>query len=103
MNRMTALLCLATAFLVACVPDAGCPDRWCGTAVVATAAEADVLLPVATTQDVSYSISDLIFLKLADVGPEMNTVDPETFQPKLASSWEFEDERTIVFTLNADA
>ncbi len=103
MNRMTALLSLATAFLVACTPDAGCPDRWCGTAVVATTAEADVLLPVATTQDVGYSIGDLIFLKLADIGPEMNTVDPGTFQPELASSWEFEDERTIVFTLNPDA
>jgi peptide/nickel transport system substrate-binding protein len=100
---MTVLLSFATAFLVACMPDAGCPDRWCGTAVVATAAEADVLLPVATTQDVGYAIGDLIFLKLADVGPEMNTVDPETFEPRLASSWEFEDERTIVFTLDPNA
>jgi peptide/nickel transport system substrate-binding protein len=91
-------LCLA---LAACAPEPTCSGDWCGTAVVVTAAEADVLLPVATTQDVGYAIGDLLFLKLADVGPDMSTVGG--FEPELANEWVFEDDRTIRFTLHPDA
>ncbi len=94
---------LAVALSWSCAPEPTCPGDWCGTAVVVSAAEADVLLPMVTTQDVGISISDFIFLKLADIGPDMNLVDPATFEPELASSWTAEDPRTLVFTLHPDA
>ncbi|NIR02333.1 MAG: hypothetical protein GTN78_19400 [Gemmatimonadales bacterium] len=65
--------------------------------------EADALLPPVVRNDVGQSIADLLFLKLADVGPELNTVDPSTFVPELAESWTFEDDRTITFTLHPEA
>jgi peptide/nickel transport system substrate-binding protein len=71
--------------------------------VVTSPAEADVLLPPVAQSDVARSIADLVFLKLADIGPELHTVDTATFVPKLASSWSFEDPRTLVFTLHPDA
>lgn len=100
-RRAAPFLCGLSLAIAACAPEPTCTGNWCGTAVVVTAAEADVLLPVATSQDVGYAIGDLLFLKLADVGPAMSTVDG--FEPELASEWAFEDERTIRFTLHPDA
>ncbi len=96
---------LLAGLVAACVSDQGgqCPDGWCGTAVIATPAEADVLFPPSAQGDVARSIIDLVFTKLADLGPDLNTVDPSTFTPRLASSWVREDSLTIVFSLHPDA
>lgn len=86
-----------------CAPEVTCPGDWCGTAVVVSAAEADVLLPVVSTMDIGIAIGDFIYLRLADIGPDPNLVDPATFVPQLARSWSMEDSRTIVFALHPDA
>lgn len=88
------------AGLLACVPEAPCPE--CGVLVIASGADADVLLPV-FAQGVGRAVSDQLFLKLADVGPEANTVGDSGFVPRLAESWEREDDRTLVFTLHPGA
>jgi peptide/nickel transport system substrate-binding protein len=104
MRRLALILTCSVLLGAACAGEApDCPGGWCATAVVVSLAEADVLTPGATTLDIGFAISDLIFLKLADVGLEMNTVDLTTFEPELASHWEFEDARTIVFTLHPEA
>ena len=90
------------AVLVGCAPASECTD-WCGTIVVVSAAEADALLPPVVQSDVATSLNDLIFEKLADVGPSMNALGDEGFVPKLATAWEFPDDRTIRFTLDAGA
>jgi peptide/nickel transport system substrate-binding protein len=104
--RIAAVLggvALVLAVNASCAPEATCPGDWCGTAVVVSAAEADVLLPVVSTMDIGISIGDFIYLRLADIGPDLNLVDPTTFVPQLARSWSVEDPRTIVFTVHPEA
>jgi peptide/nickel transport system substrate-binding protein len=96
-------MALVLAVNTSCAPEATCPSDWCGTAVVVSAAEADVLLPAVSTMDIGIAIGDFIFLRLADMGPDLNLADPATFVPQLASSWSMEDSRTIVFTLHPEA
>ena len=74
---------VALALLVStsCTPEATCPGDWCGTAVVVSAAEADVLLPVVTNMDIGMALGDFLFLRLADIGPDGNLVDPASFVP----------------------
>lgn len=54
-------------------------------------------------QSVARSVTDLIYLKLADIGPSLNTVGDGDFEPQLARSWSFEDSVTISFELDPDA
>jgi peptide/nickel transport system substrate-binding protein len=100
MRRTVALLALATLVSGACAGEAPCPE--CDVLVIASGADADVLLPV-YAQGVGRAVSDQIFLKLADVGVDANTVGDSGFVPRLAESWTFEDDRTIVFQLYPDA
>src|SRR5262245_11514937 len=48
-------------------------------------------------------VSDLIFLRLADLGPEMRTVGDDGFIPRLARKWERRDRVTLVFELDPRA
>lgn len=100
MRRSMAVLVAAALALGGCAEDAPCPE--CGVIVIASGADADVLLPV-FAQGVGRAVSDQIFLKLADVGLEANTVGDAGFVPRLATSWRFEGDRTIVFTLHPSA
>ena len=77
MNRLSIpRLAAATVALVtgwSCSPEPTCTGDWCGTAVVATVPPPDVLFPPASHIDVGIAICDLLFLKLADIGPALNT------------------------------
>jgi peptide/nickel transport system substrate-binding protein len=86
--------------LLACGAEAPCPE--CGVIVIASGADADALLPV-FAQGTGRQVSDQLFLKLADMGLAANTVGDSGFVPRLAASWTFEDERTLVFRLHPDA
>lgn len=86
----------------ACAPEPAC-EEWCGTIVVAAAAEPGTLFPPATRGDVEFSLASLIFERLATVGPEMNTFGDRGFVPELARSWESEDDRTILVHLDPEA
>lgn len=99
--RIITLLGVTTTLgLLGCRPELACENQGCGTVVVVTTAESDVLLPPATHTDVGIGIADLIFAKLADLGPELNTVGDDGFIPVLAESWQFEDPLTLQFSLN---
>lgn len=103
MLRLTALGLPALVGAWACAREAGCPDGWCGTAVVVTSAEPDVLLPPVASTDVAVALSDLVFVKLADVGTDLGTVGDSGFVPVLARSWRRDDSLTVTFSLRPEA
>jgi len=101
MRRLLGAVAVAVAASVAgCGQEPPCPE--CGVIVIASGADADVLLPV-FAQGAGRQVSDQIFLKLADAGLQANTVGDSGFVPRLAESWTFEGDRTIVFRLHPDA
>jgi peptide/nickel transport system substrate-binding protein len=101
--RPPILAALPLLALWACAREAGCPDRWCGTAVVVSSAEADLLLPPVARTDVGVALSDLVFAKLADVGPDAGSVGDSGFVPVLARSWRRDDSVTVSFSLRQQA
>ena len=100
MRRLIPVVVAAVLAAGGCAEEAPCPE--CGVIVIASGADADVLLPV-FAQGVGRAVSDQLFLKLADVGIAANTVGDSGFVPRLAASWDFEGDRTIVFRLHPDA
>jgi peptide/nickel transport system substrate-binding protein len=70
---------------------------------MASPAEPEALLPPLAAYDVDLTLGDLLFWKLADVGPGSNTFGDDGFVPKLAEGWEFEDPTTIRFQINPRA
>lgn len=83
-----------------CAAEPTCRGDWCGTIVIVTPGEPGTLLPPAANSMTEVGLAELMFPKLADVGPELNTMGTDGFQPRLATSWEFTDSTTIRFTLN---
>lgn len=75
-----------------------------GTLVIATAGDADFLFPSLTFTGAGRAVSDLVFDKLAEIGPEMNTVGDKGFTPRLARRWEWSpDSLSIAFHLDPQA
>jgi len=75
-----------------------------GTLVVAGPKEA--LSPVPTlwrNDQFNREVSDLLFLRLADVGAEVSTTNERSFLPRLAVRWKRPDPRTLVFELDPRA
>lgn len=102
-NWTWAMLVALLLGAAACAPEGGCPGDWCGTAVVVTSSEPDVLLPQLSTQNVGREIGEQLFDKLADIGRELNTFGDRGFVPVLARAWRFEDSLTISFALHPEA
>jgi peptide/nickel transport system substrate-binding protein len=71
--------------------------------VIVVSADADALLPAVSVNPTATQISDLLFLKLADLGMELNTVGDSGFVPRLARRWLFQDSLTLVFVLDERA
>lgn len=108
--RQLSPLHAATAFavvavlLVGCSPAAGgCKGEYCGTLVIAAPGEPTALLPSVTDEALDRDIFDQLFLKLADVGSEVNTVGDSGFAPQLAARWEWPTPLTLVFHLDPRA
>lgn len=94
------LVTLSTLALACRSGDAGsCPADNCGTLVIASLAEPSTLNPAVAGDIEARDVHDLIFDKLADLGPSMTTAGDTGFAPRLAESWSREDDRTLVFRL----
>src|SRR2546428_9069169 len=78
------LAALGVLLLVACARREGCTGDYCGTLVIATAGEPQSLLPPVLTAAVDQTVSDQLFLKLADIGRPTNTVGDGGFQTQPA-------------------
>lgn len=75
-----------------------------GTLVVASAGDADVLLPGLSTNITSRMASDMMFDRLAEIGREMNVIGDAGFTPQLARRWTWAtDSLSIAFELHPAA
>ena len=60
---------LASLILVAgCERPVGCTGEYCGTMVIASGGEPDILLPPVSEFSITRDVTDQLFLKLADLG-----------------------------------
>ncbi|HRQ79415.1 MAG TPA: ABC transporter substrate-binding protein, partial [Gemmatimonadaceae bacterium] len=100
MRRLVPALFLA---LAAC-GDASSRAPLGGTVVVAAAADADALLPPLVRTSQGRLASELLFDRLVEIGPSLNTVGDADFQPRLATRWSWSDDSlAISFDLDPDA
>src|SRR2546428_8148116 len=98
------LAALACLILVAgCERPVGCTGEYCGTIVIASGGEPDILLPPVSEFAITRDVTDQLFLKLADLGLSGTTIGDEDFQPQLAERWEWDAPTTLVFHLDPRA
>lgn len=114
-SRLTRVLRRAPLAAVIGIALAGCkgsepaktaagPADVGGTMVVATASDAGTLLPVLVAGIMDRELTDLLYDRLAEIGPNLITVADQGFKPQLAERWEWApDSLSIVFHLNPRA
>lgn len=75
-----------------------------GTIVIAAFADPDNLLPPIERRLAAKAVSDLLFERLADLGPGLNTFGDAGFEPRLARRWEWSrDSLAVTFHLDPRA
>lgn len=75
-----------------------------GTIVISAFADPDNLLPPVGRTLAAKAVTDLLFDPLAQIGPALNTVGDEGFEPRLARSWEWSrDSLRVTFHLDPRA
>ena len=74
------------------------------TLVIATAADAETLVPPLVAGSTARQVTDQLFEPLADIGPALNTRGDAGFRPRLARRWTWAaDSLSIAFALDAHA
>lgn len=100
MRRLLPALLLA----IAACGDASSRGSLGGTVVVAAAADADAMLPPLVRSSQGRFASELLFDRLVEIGPSLNTVGDADFQPRLAARWTWSpDSLAITFELAPEA
>lgn len=102
LRSVSRLAGLSAAILLAPTPAAAQTDDH-GVLVIATAVDATNPVPGLEPAATSYEIANLLFLRLADLGPTLTTVGDRGFTPRLARRWSRRDSVTLVFELQPDA
>jgi peptide/nickel transport system substrate-binding protein len=75
-----------------------------GTVVFATAGDADVFFPALSFSALGKAVSDLVFDKLAEIDPGLNTIGDGGFTPRLARRWTWAaDSLSIAFEIDPRA
>ena len=75
-----------------------------GIAVISTGADAETLFPPLVVSNQGRAVTELLYDKLADIGPGLNTIGDVGFVPRLAKSWDWSaDSLTITFHLDPRA
>lgn len=90
-----AALCLAAACRGRDAGSAG------GTLIVSAGADAETLFPPLAVANQGRAVTELIYDKLADIGPGLNTIGDAGFVPRLAKSWEWSAD-SLVITFHLD-
>jgi peptide/nickel transport system substrate-binding protein len=102
MCRLRLLTQLFPSLLVTLPAAAQSPPA--ATLVIAVAGDPASPVPTLWRNDQgNRELSDLLFLRLADLGPGLNTIDERSFVPRLARRWERRDALTLVFELDSRA
>jgi peptide/nickel transport system substrate-binding protein len=96
------------AFLVtlAAVVGLSCGDSGSGeeSVVVAVGGDADILVPLLWSESQARIYTELMFEKLADIGPGQSSVGDGDYEPRLAKSWSWSaDSLAISFSLDPRA
>jgi peptide/nickel transport system substrate-binding protein len=73
------------------------------TIVIATGQEATLPIPTLISGTGNQDVADLLFLRLAALGPSLRTAGDEGFVPQLASGWQRRDSVTLAFDLDPAA
>jgi peptide/nickel transport system substrate-binding protein len=95
------ILALAMASAACGAPEVG-PTG--GVLVVSSGADAETLFPPLAVGSQVRAVTELLYDKLAELGPSLNTIGDAGFVPRLARSWDWSaDSLTITFHLNPDA
>ena len=101
MRRLLAAFILCTTLACGDRPNGGSPG---GTVVIGVGADADALLAPLIDGLQGKIVSDLLFDRLAEIGPSLNTVGDAGFEAQLARSWSWSaDSLAITFALHPDA
>jgi peptide/nickel transport system substrate-binding protein len=95
-----SILALATIAAGACGGDS--VGARGGTVVIAGLADPDNLLPPIERTLAAKAVTDLIFERLADAGPALNTIGDAGFEPRLAQRWEWSAD-SLRITLHLDS
>lgn len=75
-----------------------------GTLIVSAGADAETLFPPLAVGNQGRAVTELLYDKLADIGPALNTIGDVGFVPRLAQSWEWSaDSLTVTFHLDPRA
>ncbi len=102
---LSMVLALGAA-VVGCGGESAPPDtrEEGGTVVIALSVEPATLLPPLVGSDHEQAIAEVVYDRLADIGPSLNTVGDVDFTPRLASGWRWSDDSmSIAFTVHPDA
>lgn len=103
--RHARLMVPALVMIAACnrAEPGTCSGDNCGTLVFAAIGEPSTLNPAISDEAIERDVFGQIFLRLADLGPEGNTVGDRGFEPQLADRWSWTDSLTLAFHLNDKA
>jgi len=91
---------------IAACSENGAPQRpeYGGTIVIVSIQDPGVLFPPHMLSITARQISEQIYDYLADVGPDLNTLNDRGFRPQLASKWRWSaDSMQIAFAINPRA
>lgn len=103
-DPMRRLLPLVLSVLVAACGGTADSGTSGGTVVIGTPADADALLMPLVDGVQGRVVAELLFDRLADIGPGLNTVGDAGFEPRLARRWSWSpDSLAITFELDPDA
>ena len=107
LNRYLPGLAFAGALLIATpgraqVSDQG-NDRRSTTVVIATPGDINTPIPTVNDNLTNYEVINLLYLRLAELGPTLSTVGDRGFRPMLARSWRRRDSLTLAFDLDPRA
>ncbi|HMN08222.1 MAG TPA: peptide ABC transporter substrate-binding protein [Gemmatimonadaceae bacterium] len=105
LSLVPALVAAAAAIAVlGCAGERVGNGRGRGTVVIATAADADVLLPTLVQQLVAKQVVDQLFEPLAAPPASMSTVGDAGYEPRLAARWTWApDSLSIAFAIDPRA
>lgn len=96
------------ASLAACGPDSSTPGGDAGatggTLILAVPTAPGTLMPPTVGGIQGKQLTDLVYERLAEIGPSLNTFGDADFEPRLATSWEWSaDSTSIAFQLDPRA
>lgn len=101
--RVSLLVIGALPLAFGCSSSGSCKGDYCGTVVFVTANNPKTLLPPVIDNTGARDIDEQLFLRLADPGMTTNTVGDSGWVPRLATHWEWDDPKTLVFHLDPRA